>query len=412
MLVVLQSIAGELTRLSLKPGSLTVAVGNDSVDTFDACGRWLGGVEPGLYWRRGLDHRVVGAPKGQRPALPVDEPGRAALLRRVHARVAQVAKDWQRGASVPSTALPADVQAAFAAALADAVAFTPDALARDAAAFCALYGGPIAAFPGELYRSLYLQTTIGCAWNRCSYCTLYAGQRARVRHGEDLAAHVAAVCAYFGPALQMRRSAFLGDADAFLAGAAGLIEQLHVLARFFSTDAESPAAGRHVLSAYDAFGAPDSVLRCGVEDLRSLAGLGLRRVYLGLETGCEALRLTLRRREPLADLCAAVARLHEAGIAVGLTVLAGVGGQVWQERHCSETIALLHSLDLDERDVVSLSPLDADPASSYAQSTLGATPLGPAACHTQAEQLRVALQGGWPRREPRCAPYDLSALIS
>ena len=414
MFVIFHASSGAPVRISVKPGTLTVALGADTVDTFDACGRWLGGVEAGRYWRRGLDHRVVGAGRGERPARLLGAGARDAVLDRVHRGVAQIAADLAAGrlAATPGTS-PCDV-AAIEQALTHAIAFDPASLAADAQRFCALYGGPIAAFPGELYRAVYLQTTRGCAWNRCSYCTLYAGQRASVLKGDTLDQHIAAVRAYFGPALQLRRTAFLGDADAFLPGAAGLLDQFAVLHRHFAVGSQVSGDDRHPLAAIDAFGAPDSVLRCTSAELGELARLGLRRVYLGLETGCEPLRLLLQRREPLTDLRGAVERLHASGLAVGLTVLAGVGGHAWQERHIHDTTRELRRLDLNERDIVSLSPLDADPHSAYAAwaAAEAAQPLAEGEVLAQIDTLKTALADGWSGGAPRCAPYDLAALIS
>lgn len=414
MNIVLAGLHGETVRVSVKQGSLTIATAAKTVDTFDACGRWLGGVDAGHYWRRGLDHRVIGAARGQRPAQLLAPQARQTLLIRVHDRVTHVAADLASGRLAPASGLDPRDFAAIHQCLATAVAFDPGALAADAQLFCDLYGGPISAFPGELYRALYLQTTRGCAWNRCSYCTLYHGRQANVRKGADLDHHISAVRRHFGPALALRRTAFLGDADAFLPGPAGLLSQFAVLHRHFALDATAPLDGRHPLAAIDAFGAPDSVLRFSIADLRELARLGLRRVYLGLETGCDALRSQLRRREPLVDLRGAVEHLHAGGIAVGLTVLAGVGGRLWQERHLTETVRELRRLSLDRLDIVSLSPLDADSRSAYVlwAQVEGIEPLAAHEVDAQLGTLKSALAGGWRDSGPRVAPYDLAALIS
>ena len=55
-------------------------------------------------------------------------------------------------------------------------------------------------------------------------------------------------------------------------------------------------------------------------------GLGLRQLYLGLESGSDEVRRTLSKGGTAQDAVQTVARLHGAGLAVGIIVLLGAGG--------------------------------------------------------------------------------------
>lgn len=384
-------------HLSLKPGSLTAALGRHRVDTWDAAGRWLGGIRDGRYYRRGLDHRMVGGLVGTRPARRVLREAADQVLARVQRETAALLDDLRTRAPASGT-LPA-LREAAEHFLAFAATQGPAEHAADAARFEALYGGPVPAVPGELYRVIYLQSTRGCAWNRCSYCTLYANVPTSLRKGLAWAQHLDDVARYFGPALEMRRTAFLGDADAFLPPQAVLLDQLRAI----------PA--RFQVAAVDAFGAPDSVLRRQVGDLVELRSSGLRRVYLGLESGCIGLRETLSRREPLQDVRDAVQRLAEAGLSVGLTVLVGVGGRAWADRHLHDTIEVLRGMPLGIHDVVSLSPYRPFGGEEGAGERGGPAALPLDEAEGELDKFKRALDAVWPSGGPRAAPYDLDAFV-
>ena len=70
-----------------------------------------------------------------------------------------------------------------------------------------------------------------------------------------------------------------------------------------------------------------SAERKSVEDFRELWRRGVRRVYIGLESGCEALLTWLRKPSSAAMMLDAVKRMKTAGLQVGVIVLTGVGGE-------------------------------------------------------------------------------------
>ena len=91
--------------------------------------------------------------------------------------------------------------------------WTPRALRDDAARFLAA-SGPVGILPPDQYLALVVRVTEGCSWNACTFCRLYRDVPFRWKRPDELDAHLAALRAYFGPSIALRRSVFLGDANA------------------------------------------------------------------------------------------------------------------------------------------------------------------------------------------------------
>jgi hypothetical protein len=229
-----------------------------------------------------------------------------------------------------------------------------------------------------------------------------------VRTPQEFGQHVRDIVAWHGGAMALRRSIFLGDADMLAGGAAHLLMQWAEMAKHVCVaEAKCYCALPHV-QAVDGFATAGAVLRTTSAELAALARLGLRRVYVGVETGCKLLHKRMQRRDPLVMIGKAVEQLHGADIGLGLTVLVGVGGARWQQAHLEQTVALLADLGLGGKDQVSLSPMVIDPASAYAAWAQAERilPLTDLELQAQVELFRSALAARWPAGGgPRLAPY-------
>ena len=74
-------------------------------------------------------------------------------------------------------------------------------------------------YEGKLYRppsearSYIVQATIGCSWNRCTYCDMYRDKDFRVRDLGETLADIAAAGEQFGDAVD---KVFVADGDALI----------------------------------------------------------------------------------------------------------------------------------------------------------------------------------------------------
>src|SRR5690606_24163740 len=93
--------------------------------------------------------------------------------------------------------------------------------------------------------------------------------------------------------------------------------------------------------------------------------LGLRRVYIGMETGHDELLAFLNKPGSAAELITFVTDLKAAGLEVGLIVMVGVGGVEHRERHAEATLKALAQMPLGRGDLVYLSPFIEQPGSAY-----------------------------------------------
>ncbi len=334
-------------------GAVTVRIRSQAINllvgaeepsySFDLAGRLIGAFVAGVNYRRGLDNRVLSKRRGpagvrERRWLSPDEA--RAFLTDVYGLAERIAQ---------ATAEPR---------LTVLQGWDWDALQADAERFAEVYR-PVSILPPDQYLALVLQATEGCSYNQCTFCDFYRDRPFRIKSPDELRAHIAAVRAFFGPAIGLRRSLFLADANALVAPMPRLRAWLDVIAeaRILSSDAG-------IYSFMDAF----DVQRKTPDEWAELAARGLRRVYIGMETGDDALLRWLRKPGTAADVIEAVALLKAAGVAASVIVMTGIGGERYAESHVCGTIAALNAMPLGAGDIIYFSPFVDQPGSEYRSS--------------------------------------------
>jgi radical SAM superfamily enzyme YgiQ (UPF0313 family) len=275
------------------------------------------------------------------------------------------------------------------------------ALSDDAARFLAA-SGPVGILPPDQYLALVVRATEGCSWNACTFCSLYRDVPFRCRTTDELRAHVAALRAYFGESIALRRSLFLGDANALCLAHERLLPVLEILAGEFP--------GAPLFSFVDAW----TGHRKKADKFREYARLGLQRVYVGLETGDPGLLSWLAKPGAPEDAVELVLSLHEAGVGTGVIVLLGAGGARFADAHVAGTADVLTRMLLGPGDILYFSELVDEPSLEYGRSRAGAAdpvPLSPEACADQRRAILAAFRPADPAHPPRVATYDIREFV-
>ncbi len=169
---------------------------------------------------------------------------------------------------------------------------------------------------------MILQVTVGCSWNRCTYCGMYRGKRYRVRPVDEVVGEVREVA----PVVRGVQRVFLGDGDA-LAAPREVLEP--VLREIAVALPEVRRVGVYADSR--------SILRTGVDGLRALRELGLGIVYFGAESGDPETLRAVRKGATVERQVEASRVAREAGVKLSVMVLLGLAGEQGSERHARAT---------------------------------------------------------------------------
>jgi len=388
--------------ISLKPHSLAVGRNEAFVVSWDLGGRLYSVYRDGATWRRGLGGQVLekrgaGGVRSRR-LLEAGEAGEvvdvaAALARDTLGAMAGSAWRW-------SGAVDGYVADLVSAHLRLSSRFDKAAAAADAVAFATVYQ-PIGILPPDQYLSLVVQATSGCAFNTCSFCALYHDGY-RVKTPDEFADHVAAVRRYLGESASLRsRGVFLGAANALAVPMARLVPM-------FDTMAEALDSVRKGVYAFvDGF---TGTLKT-VSDYRLLENLGLRRVYVGLESGHDPLLALIRKPGRAQDAVDTVRAIKGGGVNVGVIVMTGLGGSRFETAHVEDTIRTLNAMPLGEGDLIYFSDLVEVPGTNYplVAGAAGFGALPPDRRRAQQERIRAGLLFGSPG--PRCSVYDIREFV-
>jgi len=216
--------------------------------------------------------------------------------------------------------------------------------------------GPIRP-PSEAY-SLLVRITENCPWNRCAFCSVYKGQRFRVRPLEEVKADIIAarglvdeVSAWaertgygIGNIARLNgilwleddgvKSVFLQDSDSLVVKTEQLAEIVELLRETFPT-----------LDRVCSYVRGKTLSRKKPEELRRLREAGLSRLHVGLETGDDELLAYVNKGATAEEMIQGGKKAVEAGFEVSEYIMPGLGGRERWQQHAKNSARVLNEIN-------------------------------------------------------------------
>ena len=194
-----------------------------------------------------------------------------------------------------------------------------------------LYEGTVFRPPSEA-NSLILQVTIGCSYNRCTFCDTYGDKEFRIKSFEDLKRDVELVLPYYKNANKI----FLADGNALMLSTEQLAQTLEYLYEQFPN-----------LERIGVYGGPGDILNKPVDDLKLLREKGLGIIYLGLESGSDKILKRVKKGALSKHMIKCAKKVKSSGILLSAIIILGLGGQELTDVHGRETGRVLSEMDPD-----------------------------------------------------------------
>ena len=187
------------------------------------------------------------------------------------------------------------------------------------------YEGAVYRPPSEAH-SLIVQVTIGCSHNKCTFCTMYKDKKFHLRPMKEILEDFDAARRTYPNIGRV----FLADGDALIRKTDDLLEILGYIQKTIPECAYATT-----------YATPRSILLKSDEDLKLLREQGLSMVYMGLESGSNAVLANTCKAKSVDEIIEAGKKVKLAGIRLSVTAISGLGGQhLWQEHAIGTARAL------------------------------------------------------------------------
>ena len=173
------------------------------------------------------------------------------------------------------------------------------------------YEGQICRAPMER-SSFMLPIMVGCSYNRCRFCNLFRHLKYRELPFEQIEAELARVKNVGGNP----RRIFLGDGNAFAQKSERLIRILEMIRQYF------PECEEINMDA-----TVTSILKRSDAELEAFYKLGVRHLYLGIESGLDDVLALMEKDHDQGQAYEAIERLYRIGMIYDAHIMTGVAGK-------------------------------------------------------------------------------------
>ena len=189
------------------------------------------------------------------------------------------------------------------------------------------YTGPVYRPPPEADTPL-LEITYGCSWNRCSFCTMYNGQKFGISPLEHVESDLKELSEIYPKSL---KKIYVENGDAFALQSHKLFEISDLIHKYFP-EVETIAC----------YASIRNIKPKSVEDLKKLKAAGYDCFYIGLETAYDPALKQMNKGYTQKDEYEALQKLKEAEISYNAIIMFGVAGKGNYAENAKATIKLLN----------------------------------------------------------------------
>ncbi len=184
------------------------------------------------------------------------------------------------------------------------------------------YAKPVYRPPSEAY-SLLVQATIGCSQASCTFCASWLFNKKNIkkfsiRPLEEIEGDLTEARSIYGPNV---KKIFFLDSNALIMKTEDLQNLCEVSYALFPQ-----------LERIGVYGCAKDVLEKSVDDLKALKDSGLGIIYMGLESGDDAVLNFIHKGVSSAEQVKAGQMIMASGIPLSVTIILGLGGKErWRE---------------------------------------------------------------------------------
>ena len=190
------------------------------------------------------------------------------------------------------------------------------------------YSEPLFRPPSE-GRSLILQITDGCSWNKCAFCEMYTSKKFSVKKEDVIFNEIDSLSSYSS---QIRK-VFLADGNAMVLSYEKLMRILEKLNNTLPN-----------LIRISAYALPKDINSKTDSQLKALANAGLKLLYTGIETGDDELLKLINKGETMLSTIDGLLKARKAGIKLSVMILNGLGGKTYSKQHAVNSAMVLNKI--------------------------------------------------------------------
>lgn len=189
------------------------------------------------------------------------------------------------------------------------------------------YDEPLFRPPSE-GRSVIIQVTLGCSWNKCSFCEMYTSKHFKARNQEDIFKDIEA----FIPYANQINKVFLADGDPLVLSNNRLLPILDKITATFPN-----------LRRISTYASPSNLSRKTTEELTALKNAGLTLLYVGIESGDSEVLEAIQKGETYETTIEGLNKSKAVGMDSSVMIINGVGGKLMTAQHAIHSAKVLNA---------------------------------------------------------------------
>lgn len=190
------------------------------------------------------------------------------------------------------------------------------------------YNGPIIR-PQTDANSVYIEVTVGCSHNQCSFCNFYEGYPFSVASLEQIEEDLIEASRRYPTAKKI----WANGGNPYVLGTERLAQVGKLIKKYFPE------------SRLSTYARVTDLMRKSVEEMKYLKECGFEDLVIGFETGDDEALAYVNKGYTSEDILTGCKRLEEAGVAYRLIFLGGLAGKGKCEESAKKTAHLLNQLN-------------------------------------------------------------------